>query len=136
MEVIGYWLPFSAMTFFLPRVMPLGHKMLSITKATRPAPFKPLFSILASSPQSVQYIKLKRTQKNIMLHFILNLKINFSNFCTSLSQICNLSDKFTYLFTASTAMALGLSRFSEIRVFLLPPSVVATEIVFNMLSVQ
>lgn len=44
---------------FLPRVMPLGHLMLSVTKATRSAPFSPLFSILASSPQSVQYMKLE-----------------------------------------------------------------------------
>lgn len=33
-------------------------------------------------------------------------------------------------------MALGLSRFSAMRVFLLLPSVVATEIVFKVLSVQ
>ena len=50
----------------LPRVMPLGHMMLSVTKATRSAPFNPLFSILASSPQSVQYMKLKKEQRIIL----------------------------------------------------------------------
>lgn len=54
-----------SMALCLPRVMPLGHTMLSVTKATRSAPFNPLFSILASSPQSVQYMKLKRKHENI-----------------------------------------------------------------------
>lgn len=53
-----------------------------------------------------------------------------------LFHICNLSETFTYLFTGSNAMALGFSRSSVMSVFLLLPSVVATEIVFKMLSVQ
>lgn len=47
----------------LPRVMPLGHTMLSVTRATRSIPFKPHFSIFACSPQSVQYIKLRWRQR-------------------------------------------------------------------------
>lgn len=55
-------LPCEASRKFLsPRVMPLGQTMLSVTRVTRCSPFKPLFSILAGSPQSVQYMKLRRT---------------------------------------------------------------------------
>lgn len=43
-------------------MIPLGHTMLSATKAERSIPFNPHFSIRARLPQSVQYIKLKRTQ--------------------------------------------------------------------------
>lgn len=42
----------------LPSVIPLGHTMLSVTRAVRSAPFRPPFSILAGFPQSVQYMKL------------------------------------------------------------------------------
>lgn len=46
-------------TAYSPNVMPLGQRMLSVTRAVRSAPFKPLFSILAGLPQSVQYMKLQ-----------------------------------------------------------------------------
>lgn len=38
----------------LPSVMPLGHTMLSVTRALRSTPLRPPFSILAGFPQSVQ----------------------------------------------------------------------------------
>lgn len=41
-----------------------------------------------------------------------------------------------YLLMGSTTMARGFSRFSVISVFLLLPSVVATEMVLKELSVQ
>lgn len=51
----SHWLPFIAfLTFCLPRVMPFGHMISSVTKAKRSPPFNPLLSILACSPQSVQ----------------------------------------------------------------------------------
>lgn len=146
----SHWLPFIAsLTFCLPRVMPFGHIMLSVTKAKRSAPFSPLLSILAFSPQSVQYIKLKRTQtellkmENMSLKMINkkrkpipNLKNKFQHFLQVCPTSATLSETFTYLFMGSTTMALGFSRFSVIRVFLLLPSVVATAIVFKTLSVQ
>lgn len=42
----------------LPRVMPLGQTTPSVTSTVRSAPFNPLLSILAFSPQSDQYMKL------------------------------------------------------------------------------
>lgn len=53
------------MNLRIPRVMPFGHTMLSVTKAKRSTPFNPHFSILACSPQSVQYMKLKRTKSSL-----------------------------------------------------------------------
>lgn len=126
----------------LPKVIPLGHTMLSVTKAKRSAPFNPHFSILASSPLSVQYIKLKRTQRELLK--VESNEDNQQNAPTgrklkknpTISAIFNSSETFTHLFMGSTTMALGFSRFSVIRVFLLLPSVIATEIVFKVLSVQ
>lgn len=39
--------------------MPLGQAMCSVTRGVRSAPFRPLFSIRAGSPQSVQNMKLR-----------------------------------------------------------------------------
>lgn len=46
------------------------------------------------------------------------------------------SAAFAYLLMGSTTMARGFSRFAVISVFLLLPSVAATEMVFKVVSVQ
>lgn len=58
-----------------PRVMPLGHSMLSATSTCRSTPFIPAFSILALVPQSDQYIKLGWTKKAYLLCYYGELKM-------------------------------------------------------------
>lgn len=50
-----------------PRVIPLGHSMLSDTSVCRSAPLSPDFSILAWYPQSDQYMNLKERRTQLCL---------------------------------------------------------------------
>lgn len=52
-----------------PRVIPLGHSMLSETNVCRSAPLSPAFSILAWKPQSDQYMNLKDRRAQISFLF-------------------------------------------------------------------
>lgn len=68
-----------------PRVIPLGHSMLSATSTWRSTPFMPAFSILARVPQSDQYIKLLNNNKKERLH-IKKRKMFF--FLSKLEVLC------------------------------------------------
>jgi len=50
---------------FIPRVIPLGQTMLSVTRALRSPPLSPPLSILADVPQSVQYMKLQHIGEDL-----------------------------------------------------------------------
>lgn len=52
-----------------PRVIPLGHSMLSETSVCRSAPLSPAFSIFAWKPQSDQYMNLKDRRAQIRFLF-------------------------------------------------------------------
>lgn len=50
---------------FIPRVIPLGQTMLSVTRALRSPPLRPPLSILAGVPQSVQNMKLQHIGEDL-----------------------------------------------------------------------
>lgn len=107
-------------------MIPFGHSMLSLTSDWRSSPFSPAFSIFAGLPQSDQYMNLieqgqrMREQEREQWQD----KNGIDNFPV------------TYPWMGSTTMALGFSSSVLIRVFILVPSIVATEIDLVPESVQ